>query len=437
MGGPLLGPLLGGDGAHWKVLVFRRRGGQDRGTVIGGKNGPIMQIARDSFFRIFQAELRSVLRRFFENRRGQITAEMAAEFADPETIERLVALELIEFDAEAGEYRLDERMERFFEEMLGAAEIAQADWLVGLLEELRRSIDGCRRLSGPTKGEALVRRVCRLLRTCKSRIQRHLEDVKAAVDYDYRAGADYEVKLIKLEWHLERAKSYGNAINELNGLLRGDTFFQVHQEIEIVSLRRQVIQKCMQVGDALVDVYQRIEDYLNRVQRDYARARKLIRLCGLIERHEHLTATNLAEVAEAASGPWFHEFRLRTLLDPRLLDGRPDLVQRVLTRMGIGEAATKPRRVELEPESADDIPPVIDWQNVYEAFTKQRDDLFVFLGKLRVGGRPLTEEERIEGYCAILTSEEWEMAVDDRPFEVGSDGRWEYAVVKPPTLATA
>ncbi len=395
-----------------------------------------MQVQKDSFFRIFQPDLRVTLQRFFENRHARITPEIAGDFVDPATLDRLIALDLVEYDSEASEYRLDDRVERFFDEMLGAAEIAQADWLVGLLEEIRRSIEGYRKLSDSSKGDVLLRRICRLLRTCKSRIQRHLEDVKAAVDYDYRAGSDYEVKLIKLEWHLQRAKSYGNATDELNNLLRNDTFFQVHQEMEILSLRRQVILRCSQVGDALIDVYQRIEDYLNRVQRDYARARKLIRLCGLIERHEHLTATSLAEVAATAGGPWFHEFRLRTLLDPTLVDGRPDLLQRVLTRAGIGEVAGKPRRVEVDQEPADDIPPVIDWQNVYEAFTKQKDDLFVFLGKVRVEGRPLTEEERIDGYCAIITNEDWALAWDDRPFEMSTDGRWEYAVVQPSALQT-
>jgi len=111
-------------------------------------------------------------------------------------------------------------------------------------------------------------------------------------------------------------------------------------------------------------------------------------------------------------------------------------LQRVLTRSGIGEAAGKPRRVEVDQEPADDIPPVIDWQNVYEAFTKQKDDLFVFLGKVRVEARPLTEEERIDGYCAIITNEDWALAWDDRPFEMATDGRWEYAVVQPSALQT-
>lgn len=278
--------------------------------------------------------------------------------------------------------------------------------------------------------------MCRLLRTCKGRIQRHLEDIKAAVDYDYRAGADYEVKLIKLEWHLDRTKSYGNAVNELNNLLRQDAFFQVHQEIEILSLRRQVIQRCGRVGDALIDVYQMIEDYLNRVQRDYARARKLIRLCGFIERHEHLTATNILDVAAKATGPWFHEFRLRTLLDPAIVDGQPDMLQRVLARAGLGETAGKPRKVDFETESVDDIPPVIDWQNVYETFSKQKDDLFVFLGKVKMEGRHLTEEQRIDGYCAILTTEDWSLASDDRPFEIATDGQWEYAIVRPQSIAS-
>ena len=117
-----------------------------------------------------------------------------------------------------------------------------------------------------------------------------------------------------------------------------------------------------------------------------------------------------------------------------MIDGRPELLERALVRAGLGEASGKARRVEIDQEPLDDIPPVIDWQNVYEAFTKQREDLFVFLGKVRVEGRLLTEEERIDGYCAIITNEDWAEAWDSRAFELATDGVWEYAVVKPPAL---
>lgn len=149
---------------------------------------------------------------------------MVADWADSGSLSRLAALELVEIDVAAGEYRLDDRAERFLEEMLGASEVAQADWLVGLLEEIRRNIDGYQHLSDPHKGAGLLRRICRLLHACKTRSQRHLEEVKAAVDYDYRAGSDYEVKLLRLKWHLERTRSYGKAIDELSTLLRQDTF---------------------------------------------------------------------------------------------------------------------------------------------------------------------------------------------------------------------
>lgn len=393
-----------------------------------------MAFSKEGFFKIFQSDLRPVLQRFFENRRTRITVEMANEWADSGTFARLATLELIEIDAAAGEYRLDDRIERFLEEMLGASEVVQSDWLVALLEEIRRNIEAYQKLSDPHKGTALLRRICRLLHACKTRSQRHLEEVKAAVDYDYRAGSDYEVKLYRLEWHLDRTRSYGKAIDELNTLLRHDTFFQVHQEIEIVSLRRQVLHSCAKVGDALIDVYQCIEDYLNRVQRDYARTRKLIRLCGLLDRHEHLTATNIADVATKATGPWFHEFRVRTSLDPTILDTRPELLLRVLAREGIGPAASKPKELATAESQTEDTP-VIDWQDVYDAFSRQKEDLFVFLGKVRVEGRPLTEEERIDGYCAILTNEDWLEAWENHPFEVGTDGTWEYAIVPPPALS--
>jgi hypothetical protein len=391
-----------------------------------------MHIYKDSFLRIFQSDVRGGLQRFFENRLVRITPEIAADLFDAATLEKLVGLQLVELDPDAGEYRLDDRVERFLDEMLGAGEIAQADWLIGLLEELRRLIEGHQTLTDATKGNALFRRICRLMRTCLSRIQRHLEDVRTAVDYDYRAGSDYEVKLMKLQWHLERARSFGNSVTDLNNLLRHDAFFQVHQEIELLSLRSRLIRRCGLVGDALIDVYQGIEDYLNRVLREFGRARKLIRLRGLIERHEHLTSTNLAELATAADGPWFREFRVRTSLDPALIDSRPDLLQRALARAGISDASGTTRQVQLNEHPPADLPPVIDWSNFYEAFSKQQKDLFAFLAAARVDGRPLSEEERIDGYCAILSNEDWAGDLDSRPFLMAAKEGWEYAIIQPP-----
>jgi len=85
-----------------------------------------MRVQRDSFFRIFSSELRGALQYFFENRRGRITPEVARDFVDVATLERLVALGLIEFDGDSREYRLDERTEGYLNEMLGVTEAAQA-----------------------------------------------------------------------------------------------------------------------------------------------------------------------------------------------------------------------------------------------------------------------------------------------------------------------
>lgn len=393
-----------------------------------------MHVYKESFFRIFQSDIRSALQRFFENRRTRITPEIAADLVDAATLDKLIGLQLVEHDPADDEYRLDDRVERFLDEMLGAGEIVQAEWLIGLVGELRRLIEGHQKLTDTVKGDVLLRRTCQLMRICLSRIQRHLEDVKTAVDYDYRAGSDYDVKLMRLQWHLERTRSFGNAVLDLNNLLRHDAFFQVHQEVELVSLRIRLIRTCNLVGDALIDVYQGIEEYLNRVMRDYGRARKLIRLRGLIERHEHLTSTNLAEVSTAAEGPWFREFRVRTLLAPCLIDSRPDLLQRALARAGISDVSDKAHRVQLTEDEPADLLPVIDWGNVYEAFKKQQKDLFTFLSTVRVEGRQLTEEERIDGYCAILSDEDWVEVWDDRPFPMAAQEGWEYAIVKPAAL---
>jgi hypothetical protein len=59
-------------------------------------------------------------------------------------------------------------------------------------------------------------------------------------------------------------------------------------------------------------------------------------------------------------------------------------------------------------------------------------DLFAFLAAARVDGRPLTEEERIDGYCAILSNEDWAGDLDNRPFLMAAKEGWEYAVIQPP-----
>jgi hypothetical protein len=82
----------------------------------------------------------------------------------------------------------------------------------------------------------------------------------------------------------------------------------------------------------------------------------------------------------------------------------------------------------------DDDLSVIDWTNVFEAFCRQEDDLFSFLGHVHVEGRTLTEEERTQAFCEILCDERWADWLNESfPFPMALSGSWEYAVVKPPT----
>jgi hypothetical protein len=353
-----------------------------------------MPVPVDSFFRIFTHDVREILRRFYENRHERITVHSAVNFVDHATLERLLALELLEYDPGEGEYRLDDRLESFFEEMLGTAEVAQADWLGSLLEELRRLIGVCQNLGGRRKSETFLKRIVRLLRNADSRARRHLELIRSAVDFDYRAGSDFEVKLRNLQWHLERARGYGDGIAQFDSLLRDHAFFQIQQDLGLLKLRTRLLRRCRLVSYALITIYQQMEDYLNRIQRDYARARKLIRLRAPLDRHEHLATTNLGEIAVDAIGPLFYEARVRTLLAPSILDERPELLERALARAGVAKRKGAVRPVELRDYPPEELPPVIDWHEVFDAFTQQEADLYSFLRSVRVEGRPLRRAAR-------------------------------------------
>jgi hypothetical protein len=386
----------------------------------------------DSFFRIFTSDFRGPLRRFFENREAHINPSIAQEFADQEVLGRLTGLELLEFDTANNEIRLDDRAERFIEEMLGASAVLHADWLTSNIDELHRLITGFDKLSDPLKGETLVRRMVRVLRNCESRSQRHLEDIRLAIDIDYRAGSDYEVKLFNLEGHLARTRAYGDGVANLDSLLRNNAFFQIHRSNELTALRNRLVRQCRRLGDLLIDIYQRIEEYLNQVIRDHERTRKLIRLRGIISRQEHRASTNIDDVVETCDGPLFREFRFRSVLDPRITDENPTFVARVLRNMGIAEEQAHPRPIELDPPIPLETSPIIDWEGVFEAFLHQRLDLFRFLGTILIDGRTPTDEERLDGFCSILSTKEWMSTSDATPFLMGVEGLWDYAIILPP-----
>jgi hypothetical protein len=88
------------------------------------------------------------------------------------------------------------------------------------------------------------------------------------------------------------------------------------------------------------------------------------------------------------------------------------------------------------PHLEDEEFSVIDWANVFEAFCRQENDLFSFLGQVHVKGRTLTEDERTRAFCDILADERWaDLLCEGFPFPLVQSGTWEYAVVKPPPFS--
>ncbi len=102
-----------------------------------------------------------------------------------------------------------------------------------------------------------------------------------------------------------------------------------------------------------------------------------------------------------------------------------------MARCGLADTTAQGRRVELQDYPSEEVPPVIDWQDVFTGFCKQTNDLFTFLCRVRVEDRSLTEEEVIDGFCAILSNEDWSASWSSRPFDLAAAAGWEYAVVAP------
>lgn len=384
----------------------------------------------DAFFAVFMRGPRQALRLFFKYRARSLRADDVAaleqERCDAVDIQRLQAAGFLESDE--GELCLDPRAERFLEDMLQAGDGPQLGWLREQLERLERWTRVHQ--DKPELRERAAREIGRILRSCRTHLRAQVVDLQRAVDYDFRTEPQIEAKELKLQWHLDSCQALGDLVRTLGATLREDPFFVTTQDREVLQRRERLLAELTRAHESLIEALQRISDYLNRVRRDAARIRKLLRLGDLIERMEFTARTNALQVADDLEGPALRGMSIHSVLDPERLDEHPDWVERVLKRLGHRTGGRKAERVILPVDAEPlDAEPIIDPGEVLEAFRRQDKDLFAFLSVLETEDGLLTVDQVVTLYCNLLSNEQAGGYLDIGPMKEA--GAWAYATVDP------
>lgn len=355
------------------------------------------------FLHLFQKKYRDPMEVFFRNRDRELTATEVFDSFDHETVRELLRLNVV-LEEDTG-YRLDERVEGFLEQMLEAGDAAPVKWLETDLEEFDRWEALYHQKNDPEQQNRCVTKLIRVLKQLRNRLLRQNSELQRAADYDYRTEANYDIKEAKLQWRLEETEGLRTVLSELGKRMKQATVFHLNRDTALLRVRSQMIEAILSVGQQVIQSLQQIAEYLNRVRRDYARVRKLIRLQDLIDRYELDAQTNVAEIVEVLNGPLVAAFNFHTILSPTLPDENPAMLARVLAKQGIADSGSRTRRVTLPRREEPSLPEIlIDAEELIEDFSNQERDLFAYLANVKLDGEHLEIERRISLFCEILTT---------------------------------
>lgn len=382
------------------------------------------------FLHLFQKKYRDPMEVFFRNRDRELTATEVFAGFDHETVQELLRLNVI-LEEESG-YRLDERVEGFLEQMLEAGDATPVEWLETDLKDFDRWEGLYLQTDDLSKQNRCVAELVRILKKLRNRLLRQNSELQRAADYDYRTETNYEVKEAKLRWRLEETESLRHVLEEVDRRMRNSSLFRTSRDAKLLHARSRIREAILAVGQEVIRSYQQIAEYLNRVRRDHARVRKLIRLQDLMDRYKLESQSNVTDIAESLKGPIVTSFHFRAMLAPSLPDENPAMLARVLAKRGTAGGGKKKRRVMLpKREEPADPEILIDAEELMKGFSKQKRDLFAYLAAVQLDGEHLEIERRISLFCEILTTPELFNCCSVNEGRNRRVNEWEYLEVLP------
>jgi hypothetical protein len=287
----------------------------------------------------------------------------------------------------------------------------------------------------PSQQNRCVEKLVRILKQLRYRLVRQNGELQRAADYDYRTEANYEIKEAKLQWRLEETENLRAVLDAVDKRMRQSPLFHTNRDASLLRARSQMMEAIISVGQRVIQSYQHIAEYLNRVRRDYARVRKLMRLQDLIDHYELESQTNVVDIADGLVGPLISSFNFHTVLSPSLLDENPAMLARALARQGLGNFGEKVRQVTLPQREVPTEPEIlIDAEELIENFSNQERDLFAYLSTVKLDGEYLEIERRISLFCEVLTTPDLFERCQVNEGRSRRIEEWEYLEVLPKSI---
>ena len=364
------------------------------------------------------------------------------------SIRRSYAEEMLDYDAarlrfliesgiihESGEFvELEDVYLRFFEEVLEVNEEVNVSSVKDYIDNLNAQIGYFLKENNERQKYGYQKEVRKILKKISLTTLRNIIDLKRNINNTYKNEPNYKIKIDKLRALDVKRNNIKILIHECERVLdeRQPTFFSVAMDVQMRETVNDVRAELIEAAHSLIEIQKQIIQYINLIEFQTKRLKKLRRLKYLRDQLIIKEYKNVEAVMLRLNPVWLEPqmgYRLKLSLDYlrtsnealeilKLLEKRKN---NRITRQGQEAEALDTAYLKATTHTQQSV----SQQEMINRFRAQAQDLFTFVQNYRYRIE-VTEEEKLVLFCQLASQYADQLQFTDT---IATHKQWEYPLI--------
>lgn len=366
----------------------------------------------DELIRALDRERKLLHALFTDRKRLSFRYSLARELANrkDESLEFLRRYGIIRLNADLVE--LEDVYLSFFEEVLEVNEEINVAGVKESIDTLNNAIEYYLSENNPGRKYGYLRDVKRMLRKIALTTLKNIVDLKRNIDNTYKNEPNFTIKKKKLVHLDEKRRDIALLINECERVIdeRQPTFFMIAMDVQLKEIVTDLKWQLREVYHNLLELDRQIINYLNLIEYQNRLFQKVQKLKSLNDQLLLDSHTDIQAKLLTIHPVWMEPRPRYTLkISLSMLRNSEDGLK-ILQDLAKSKGNSRLRKGNLaEPLTEEELTeqrqqlPMVDINEVKNAFMASGDHLFHFVMNFSNYRMPINEEAKLVVFCQIAT----------------------------------
>ncbi len=366
----------------------------------------------DELIRALDRERKLLHALFTDRKRLSFRYSLARELANrkDESLEFLRRYGIIRLNADLVE--LEDVYLSFFEEVLEVNEEINVAGVKESIDTLNNAIEYYLSENNPGRKYGYLRDVKRMLRKIALTTLKNIVDLKRNIDNTYKNEPNFTIKKKKLVHLDEKRRDIALLINECERVIdeRQPTFFMIAMDVQLKEIVTDLKWQLREVYHNLLELDRQIINYLNLIEYQNRLFQKVQKLKSLNDQLLLDSHTDIQAKLLTIHPVWMEPRPRYTLkISLSMLRNSEDGLK-ILQDLAKSKGNSRLRKGNLaEPLTEEELTeqrqqlPMVDINEVKNAFMASGDHLFHFVMNFSNYRMPMNEEAKLVVFCQIAT----------------------------------